>query len=361
MINIKGISLNVAQTAFSYLSGFRLTPRPSVMHLEITYRCNCRCVFCDRWRIGPRLAEKELSLQELFNLAMQAKRIGIKVLAFSGGEPLIRPETVKVSEFAKEIGISTLINTNGTLINERNVREIVKNFDQIIISIDSLNPEMHDKLRGHTSTFHQAFKAVKLLTKNMRSLGQIAIQTVLSDENYDEIAKISSFFRKLCIPVFVQPVHNLTESLYAPIRHRCGKTDIKEIRENIEKLTKDLTFPQSLYNIGFKLIYRGYFEKIPDFLNDPSSLINNFICLAGSFSFLVDPFGTVYPCDGMRVTQGNVREKPLAKIWEDMLEIRKKISSKNRKCVCWFLCTAPPFKVISLPFKRMERAEICSM
>ena len=363
MINIPGVSLNVAQMVFSYLSGFRLRPRPTIMHLEITYRCNCRCTFCDRWKIGPRLAKKELSLKELLNLVMQAKKLGIKALAFSGGEPFIRPETIRLSEFAKRMGMFTLVNTNGTLINERNVKEIVRNFDQIIISIDSLNPKIHDKLRGVKNTHYNAFKAIKLLTKNGKSLGQIAVQTVLSPENYSEIANIFSFFRKLCIPVYVQPVHNFTESLYAAAEHQWKKTDTKEMRKTIENLTTDLKFPQELHNIGYKVIYGGYFKKIPEFLNDPLTLINDFICFAGSFSFFVDPLGEVYPCDGIRVAQGNVREKPLVKIWEDMQEIRKKISGKDRRCVCWFLCTAPIFRAISHPLKRLlpERAEICSM
>jgi len=43
--------------------------------------------------------------------------------------------------------------------------------------------------------------------------------------------------------------------------------------------------------------------------------------------------------------------------------IKKKEEDKwqNRRCVCWFLCASPPFKAISLPFKKVERAEICSM
>lgn len=336
----------------SYASKFKIDPKPVAMHIEITYRCNLKCVFCDRWKAAPKIWSQELDWSELESLLFQAKKLGIKFLAFSGGEPLLREETIKLANLAKKLGIFTFLNTNGTLINEDNVKTIIKNFDQVIVSIDSINPELHDFFRGVKGTFKKALKAIKLLVENSKRKNQVAVQTVFSNKNYQEILHMQEFFKKLKVPLFAQPIHNIPSSLYkADDSFKISKEEYIEIKRTVRSFLKNFTFCDPYINIAYKTIYKRYFEKFPEFLKNPNNLNNHFICFAGSFSFLIDPVGNVFPCDGLRIPQGNIREKPLTKIWREMRNIRKKISSIKRPCSCWLLCITPFSMMLSIPFK----------
>jgi len=349
--NLGVAMLNCIHNWSSYITNFKITPKPVAMHLEITYRCNLKCIFCDRWKVGPKLHAKELRWSELKKLLLQAKRLNTKFLAFSGGEPLLRKETISLANLAKKLGLLTLLNTNGTLIDENNVKTITKSFDQIIISIDSINPHLHDYFRGVKGTFDKALKAVKLLAKNSKRKSQVAVQTVFSNKNYQEFLDMQEFFKRLGVPLFAQPIHNISSSLYiANNGFKINNKEYIEIKKIVNIFLSNSTFCDPYVNIAYKTIYKRYFKKFPEFLKNPNNLNNHFICFAGSFSFLIDPIGNVYPCDGLRISQGNIRQKPLAKIWREMTNLRRKISSIERPCSCWLLCIIPFSMILSIPF-----------
>jgi len=351
MKNVGSAMLNCVHNLSSYVTNFKIIPKPVAMHLEITYRCNLKCVFCDRWKVGPEIHAKELKWSELKKLLFQAKRLNIKLLAFSGGEPLLRKETINLANLARKLGILTFLNTNGTLIDENNVKIITKSFDQVIISIDSTNPQLHDFFRGVKGTFEKALKAIKLLVKNSKRKSQVAVQTVFSNKNYQEFLYMQEFFKKLGVPLFAQPIHNISSSLYiANNGFKINNKEYIEIKKIVKAFLSNSTFCDPYVNIAYKTIYKRYFKKFPEFLKNPNNLNNHFICFAGSFSFLVDPIGDVYPCDGLRIPQGNIREKSLIKIWREMTNIRRKISSIERSCNCWLLCIIPFSMILSIPF-----------
>lgn len=58
---------------------------------------------------GRRKDKEELSFEEIKNLIIQAKEVGIKELDLVGGEPLIHPRILDVIAFAKNIGQKILI------------------------------------------------------------------------------------------------------------------------------------------------------------------------------------------------------------------------------------------------------------
>jgi len=309
----------------SYYSGYEITPKPRHLTYETTYQCNCRCIFCKRWKVGLKNIKNELTTEQALNMVKGAKKIGVKFISFSGGEPMLRKDLFEVANYTKKNGINTYLNTNGVLITEKNIERVIDSFDGISISIDSVNPSKHDHIRGLSGAFKKALNAVDLISKYTDN---IKVGMVVTTENVDEIEEYAKFFRERGIGHTFQPVHSNPANLLVV---------------NDEKIRK------FGYN-SFKKKWMGIFERLnlndeyyllfPEFLCRPHTLVNRFVCFAGSRSIFINPYGEVFPCESLRISQGNVKKEPLTKIWKDMKELRKFLSSKERKCICWWACTA---------------------
>ena len=87
---------------------------------------------------------------------------GVPVLILSGGEPLLRPDIYDISRRARDKGFYVGLSTNGTLINESNIDQIVSiGYDYVGISIDGMR-ETHDTFRQKQGAFDASMHAIRL-------------------------------------------------------------------------------------------------------------------------------------------------------------------------------------------------------
>jgi sulfatase maturation enzyme AslB (radical SAM superfamily) len=89
---------------------------PYMAELDITYRCNCRCLMCQRWQ-DPR--RDELTLAEYRNLAHEFSALHVYQVSIAGGEPLLRDDLPSIIAVFARLGMSVNVCTNGTLLEER--------------------------------------------------------------------------------------------------------------------------------------------------------------------------------------------------------------------------------------------------
>lgn len=314
------------ETFISYWSNYSFTPKPSIMYMELTYRCNCRCKFCERWKIGPQAHQKELTTEEVKKILIQAYKIGVRYVGFTGGEPFLRKDIFEIGKFAKNMGLIATLASNGILINENNIKEIVTAFDSITISVDGILKETHDALRGVEGAYVLAMDALDLLKKWRMP---IAVNMVIVKQNFMEIDKYILFFSKKRIPIQLTPVHEY-ETSYLKVNEDLKQIDMKKFRKEWTDLSKKYAF-----------LNRRYYKYIPTFLSKPNKLLHSYICFAGAVMFFVNPYGEVFPCEFNRNSMGNVREEQLAVIWEKAREIRRNIASPERPCICWTHCVVP--------------------
>lgn len=314
------------ETSVSYWSRYSLTPKPSVMYLELTYRCTCRCQFCERWKIGPKLAPKELTTKEIKKLLTDAYQLGVRYLGLTGGEPFLRKDIFEIGKFAKKMGFNVTIASNGTLITEKNIKEVATAFDSVAISMDGIAKETHDSLRGVEGVYDLAMKTLDLLKKWQVPL---TVNMVITKQNFMEIDQYTQFFSKKRIPIQLTPVHEYQKS-YLKVKPALKQIDMKKFNQEWTKLSKKYAFLNS-----------GYYQRVPTFLSKPSKLLDAYTCFAGAVMFFVNPYGEIFPCEFNRIKMGNIREEPLAVIWKRAKKLRRGISSSKRSCLCWTHCVVP--------------------
>ena len=147
----------------AYLKGAIDRTWPSQVYIDITSRCNCRCVMCHVWKSEPA---DELSTQAWVDVLRDIARWpgpGTKV-NISGGEPLLRADLPELLGEAARLGLAVGFVTNGSLITEELAATIVDSgVFNVNVSLDSLDPAIHDRLRGVAGATAKALAAFEHL------------------------------------------------------------------------------------------------------------------------------------------------------------------------------------------------------
>jgi len=145
-------------------------PILSAFYLYMTTCCNLRCQHC--W-ITPVhrtevVAESERISASLLEKAIdQAKPMGLSHIKLTGGEPTLHPEFKTIAKLIADKGLSSDMESNGTLISQELAEYMVKStsIGFISISLDSASEKEHDQFRGVEGSFQLAVNGLKHLVK----------------------------------------------------------------------------------------------------------------------------------------------------------------------------------------------------
>jgi MoaA/NifB/PqqE/SkfB family radical SAM enzyme len=124
-----------------------VTNRTFVLPLLIFYptsRCNSRCISCDWWK---QSGEGDLSLVEIDRIAGALPDLGTRVVVFSGGEPLLRPEVFDAATMFRARGLTLHLLTSGILL-ERFADRVAEHFSRVCVSIDASTEALYEQVRG---------------------------------------------------------------------------------------------------------------------------------------------------------------------------------------------------------------------
>jgi radical SAM protein with 4Fe4S-binding SPASM domain len=136
--------------------------RKPIVVWNLTRACNLHCLHCytsSRAEPDP----DELSTREALSVVDDLAALGIPVIIFSGGDPLLHPGLFEIAGRAADRGISISLSTNGTLIDETTVTAVKSaGFRYVGVSVDGAGPAVNDRLRGHPGAFAEAIRGIRL-------------------------------------------------------------------------------------------------------------------------------------------------------------------------------------------------------
>lgn len=125
--------------------------KPFLLELEITRRCNLSCVHCYAQASEKGLAE-ELTLDEIRRVLREGVELGIAELSLTGGEVFLRPDFLAIIDIAADLGYAVRFVTNATLLTDELLEQLCRRPVKLItVSLDSLAPGPHERLRGSGS------------------------------------------------------------------------------------------------------------------------------------------------------------------------------------------------------------------
>lgn len=302
--------------------GVKRNPPGPVVIWNLIRRCNLTCKHCYSISADTDFPN-ELSTETIFNTMDDLRDFGVPVLILSGGEPLMHPDIFKISAYAKEKGFYVGLSTNGTLIDDSNIQQIVDaEYNYVGISIDGIR-ETHDKFRRKEGSFEEAMKGIRLCHEHGIKVG---LRFTMTQDNATELPELLALMDDEGIDKFYFSHLN-----YAGRGNKNRKDDVAHKRT---RLAMDLLFDAALkaakrgekkeYVTGnndadgvymlhwVRKHYPDQFENIKAKLeqwggNSSGVNISN-----------IDNLGNVHP-DTMwwNYNLGNIKERPFSKIWMD--------------------------------------------
>ena len=273
---------------------------PTAMTLAVTYRCQCRCVHCSA---GSHLRKdsQELTTQEAQKLIDESQRLGVTIIAFTGGEPFLRKDLFDL--FEKHGDVTFQIYTNARQIDERMVERLAALGNAIpAISLEGLE-EQTDKRRGK-GHFQHCVKVMDML----REAGLFfAVSTTQTRENTEVLGSdefIDLLVDKGCILMW--------NFHYVPI----GRVPDLHLMATPEQ--------RNYMRERFKHFRATEPMLFVDFWND-GHLTNG--CIAGGKKYLhITASGDVEPCVFCHFAADNIKDKSLLEALNSplMREIRSR-------------------------------------
>lgn len=171
---------------------------PLLLHYFITYRCNCRCQFCDIWRI-PK--QPDAGLSEIKENLLQAKQLGVRFVDFTGGEPLLHEDLPEMLDLAKKNSLHTTVTTNAIHYPDR-AKELRGKINFLHFSLDAVSADAHDRLRG-TPCFARVLQSLDLA----RSLGETPdILFTATRKTLVFLPQLVALSKKLRLILIVNPI-----------------------------------------------------------------------------------------------------------------------------------------------------------
>src|SRR5689334_18951366 len=149
-----------------------------------TSRCNSRCVSCDWWKAS---GAGDLSIGEIAQLAAALPALGTRVVLFSGGEPLLRPEVFEAAALFRGNGIRLHLHTSGVLL-ERAAADVTRHFERVIVSLDAATEPLYAAIRG-VNALNTVERGVARLRATAPAV-PVAARTTLHRHNFRELHRI---------------------------------------------------------------------------------------------------------------------------------------------------------------------------
>jgi MoaA/NifB/PqqE/SkfB family radical SAM enzyme len=277
---------------------------------------------CNIWKY-PTDRRKEITAKDLKKLPE-----GLEFANITGGEPFLRDD---IEELVKVVLTKTkrlVISTNGYYTEK--IVALAKKYPQIgvRVSIEGL-PAANDELRGIKDGFDHGIRT--LIELHELGLKDIGFGITVSDRNAKDLLELYHLAKWLGLEFATAATHNT----YYFHKFDNKFNDKKMITDEFKKLVKEL-----LKSNKPKNWFRAYFNYgLINYINGNKRLLP---CEMGTDVFFMDPYGEMYPCNGMDWSMGNIKKQSFEEIWnsKQAQEVREKV--KNCTKNCWMVGSASP-------------------
>lgn len=266
-----------------------------IIAYEIVEGCNLKCNFCARNATHGSI--NQLNLDQVDYLLSLLKKFGVPPqVALTGGEPLLHNDIIEITKKIEKYNISYSITTNGTIINE-NLLEFLhhsKLFRHFIISVDSSDKQIHNKIRGVENSFDKTNKFIQFVKKYNINF---CINMTVSNENLLDIYKTVEWAKKI-------GAKDISIATVKPSGRGKAVLNFDELLIFSQQIKKSQKLIDSIFSVWVPEITIFLY----DFKNYEDSYLSGekYSCGFGNGSLHVDFFGNVKGCATCDYPLGNV-------------------------------------------------------
>jgi AdoMet-dependent heme synthase len=281
---------------------------PFSVHLDLTYRCNERCVHCylDHEDYG------EMTTAEVKRVLDELAEAGTLFLTLSGGEIFLRQDFFELLEYARALHFDVSLKTNALLITPERARKLKElGVRKIQVSIYSADPEIHDGITMVPGSLRRSIEAMRLV----KSLGLVVtIACPLMKQNLTAYRSVLLLAEELDVPYVLDlTITPMMDGNHSTVNHRVKAQDLLPVLQD-SKLNPKLRISPMASISSDSAVSSGM--PLPAESDDLP-------CSAGHNTCYISPYGEVFPCVQLPVAAGNVRQKKFEDIWYRSPEMRR--------------------------------------
>lgn len=277
--------------------------KPTLRTIEIfpSMKCNITCSMCsvDKYK---KAKGRELDVEEYEGIARQAAKLGAFSVAILGGEPLMYPNLYQLINIFKEKHFLVDMVSNGVLATRDRLTEMRKaGLDAICFSLDSLDREKNDAIRGKEGHFDAVQRAID----NAFEAGITPmVGTVFFPGKLEDGIAVQKFAKSRNLRVSGGQV--------APVGAWEGKPTLSpQEHDQVREMLHD----NPRFTLDWALSY--YLDQR---------------CPAGKEKIAISNYGDVFGCSVNPIAFGNVREEPLRNILKRMQNFSQ-IRKNSKVCL----------------------------
>ncbi|HBD93845.1 MAG: hypothetical protein A2015_11510 [Spirochaetes bacterium GWF1_31_7] len=269
---------------------------PISFFLSITDRCNYNCIHCSA---KNRAGNNELTTDEWLQTIKNIQDIKTAIIGFTGGEALMRDDLTRMIRSVHDDSI-TILYTNGRLLSYEKAVELKSaGLYAVGVSFDSFNENEHNAIRNNQSGFSDAVCALQNASRaGLYTIAQLVLLRNRIDKKF--VYEYMKFVKKLGVhevrilePIKAGHLLNENDDFFLTKDDRKRLINIQKYINNIPGMPKLTTFAHT-----------ESFEQ--------------FGCGAGTQHSYITSEGELLPCDFVPLSFGNVKRKPLSRLWREM-------------------------------------------
>lgn len=271
---------------------------PNMVSLAVNDVCDAGCEHCSFFAAVEEPGRHVLSGPEMVKLIADAQELGVSVINFVGGEPLLREDLPDLVRAVDKDLSTTVLFTNGSRLEARAQDLAAAGLDSVFVSIDAADAAAHDRFRRAEGLFAKALAGIR----RARQLGlSTGFSVTMTPESWaaGELDRIMDLAKR-------ERVHEVLVFDALPTGRYAGRTDLVDNPDWVERMMRGA----APYHRDAQAPGLTFFAHVTSH--------RSVGCSCGTSYFYVSPYGDIMSCDFNHARFGNVLEAPLWQLWEDL-------------------------------------------
>ncbi len=291
---------------------------PFYATVDITRRCNLRCIGCRYHSLegavhsGRDFGVEDISFDLYERFCKELSRMGTgEIILIGEGEPLIHPRIFDMIDLAKEKGMRVILLTNGTLLDDAKCRDIIKTgLDILKVSLWGSTPDEYEKNYPGTPTKYfertvAGLKAMSALKRELNSaLPAVYLHHPINRHNFQGLDRMVDLAHEVkCDFLSFSPLKPNKGEEQSPSALSAEEEDV--LKRSLAAISDRLDSFSIANNIDHTLaryeLGREVWRKLP--------------CYIGWFHCRIRVDGTIFACATCDMCLGNLNENSFQDIW----------------------------------------------
>lgn len=297
----------------------RRRPAPLTGGMEVTHRCNLRCVHCYcRQEAGSQSARaSEMSFETFCSIIDQAADMGVFRLLLTGGEPLLRSDLLDIYDYVKSRGILPILFTNGTLVTSR-IADHLAEYPPLFVEVSlyGRTKETYESITGIAGSYEACMRGIhELVNRGIK----VFLKTPVMLQNRHELDSLAEFAKSIGtdfrFDVVLTPRLEHMEDRFRPLDYALPLQDRVELEmADEERLRAWLSFSERLGTMPRQ-------DTV-------------YTCGAGLFAFFIDARGRMTMCVMSRYPSYDLKEGTFEEGWDLLRRTRQEVTTDQTALEC---------------------------